>query len=685
MLLGVDTGGTFTDFVLLNPDQTIRIHKVLSTPEAPEQAILQGVDELGLMTAARAGLLTIIHGSTVATNAALEGKGVSTAFITNRGFKDMLTIGRQTRRELYNLQPAALAPPVPHQLCLETGGRIAADGSLIEPLTNDDIEQLIEQLRVLKPEAVAINLLFSFLDNKAEKRLEQAISEAFDQQLFISRSSFVLPEYKEYERGMATWLNSWLGPLVERYLQNLQQQLKPTPIAVMQSSGGTIDASQASQRAVNMLLSGPAGGLSAAHYIGNSTNSKRLLTFDMGGTSTDVALIDHGIQLTNEGRIGNYPVAVPMVDMHTIGAGGGSIAWIDQGGLLQLGPKSAGAAPGPACYGKGGLQPTVTDANAVLGRLRPDAFLGGTMQLDIEAASRAIETIAKPLGLSVIEAADGILQIANEHMTRALRVISVQQGHDPHDFQLCCFGGAGGLHVCELAEQLGMHRALIPIHGGVLSALGMLVAPRQRQLSRTHQRLLNNQASHSTTAGIDNSVDDEINAVLKTLVLEGQAQLLAENLAADSITVQPSIDLRYQGQSYTLNIAWSNSEHAIDAFHQAHKKRYGHKMDLPIELVNVRAALNAQTTPFNLPRQHSSPNNSVNEQTNDRQDNHEVTLQGFNKAVKIYPRESLISGVVIVGPCLITEQVSTTLIAEGWVGELDKFGHLILEKSTHSN
>ena len=680
MLLGVDTGGTFTDFVLLDSDQTIRIHKVLSTPAAPEQAILQGVEELGLMAAARAGQLTIIHGSTVATNAALEGKGVRTAFITNRGFKDMLSIGRQTRRELYNLQPRAQTPPVPRELCLETGGRLAADGSTLEPLTDTDITQLIEQLRTLQPEAVAINLLFSFLDDKAEKHLVQAIEQAFDGQLFISRSSFVLPEYKEYERGMATWLNSWLGPLVERYLQSLQQQLAPCPIAVMQSSGGTIDAAQASRRAVNMLLSGPAGGLAAANYIGNSINSKRLLTFDMGGTSTDVALIDGGIQMTNEGRIGHYPVAVPMVDMHTIGAGGGSIAWIDQGGLLQLGPESAGASPGPACYGKGGLRPTVTDANAVLGRLRPDAFLGGDMPLDIDAARAAIDTVAKPLGLSVIATAEGILQIANEHMTRALRVISVQQGHDPKDFQLCCFGGAGGLHICALAEQLGMHRALIPVHGGVLSALGMLVAPRQRQLSRTHQRLLN--SSTKGGAAVDSrvseggqSIDDEINSVLNHLVTEGRAQLLAENLAADSIKVQPSVDLRYLGQSYTLNIAWTNSEQAIAAFHRAHQKRYGHRIDLAVELVNVRAALNAQATPLSLPKQHDIADSDHQEQ--------QVTLQGFKQPVNIYRREHLNSGITLNGPCLITEQVSTTLIAEGWTATLDEYGHLLLENTAH--
>ena len=658
MLLGVDTGGTFTDFVLLNPDHSIRIHKVLSTPQAPEQAILQGVEELGLLEAADRGELTIIHGSTVATNAALEGKGVRTAFITNRGFKDMLSIGRQTRRELYNLQPAPQAPPVPSELCLETGGRLGADGTTLEALSQEDIQQLLAQLQQLQPDAVAINLLFSFLNDETEKQLEQAIRQHMGDGLFISRSSFVLPEYKEYERGMATWLNSWLGPLVERYLKSLKQQLSHTPIAVMQSSGGTIDADQASQRAVNMLLSGPAGGLAAASYIGKSIGSERLLTFDMGGTSSDVALIDGGIRLTNEGHIGHYPVAVPMVDMHTIGAGGGSIAWIDQGGLLQVGPESAGADPGPACYGKGGQRPTVTDANVVLGRLRPDAFLGGNMQLDINAARNAIDTIAQPLGMTTLEAAAGILQIANEHMTRALRVISVQQGHDPKDFQLACFGGAGGLHVCALADELGMNRAIVPTHGGVLSALGMLVAPRQRQLSRTHQQLL------------ELGAHEEIESILEALAQEGQAQLLAEKVDPQDIERQASLDLRYEGQSYTLNVAWHSIEQAIKDFHSAHEQRYGHRMDLAIELVNVRAALNAPAAPLIL--QEHQADTQLSTQS--------AELPGFNKPVSIIPRAMLAVGEATTGPALITEQVSTTLIAQGWTGRLEVSGHLLLEK-----
>ena len=515
MLLGVDTGGTFTDFVLFDGGR-LRVHKVLSTPHAPEQAILQGVRELGIEGDALRQL-QVVHGSTVATNAALEGKGVRTAFITNYGLRDMLSIGRQARRELYNLQPQPDVPPVPEELCLETGGRLGAHGEVVEPLSGEELAQLVVEVMRLRPEAVAINLLFSFLDDRFEKMIEAALPD----NLFISRSSAILPEYKEYERGITTWLNAWVGPLVEGYLERLEAGLSGATVSVMQSSGNTIEAGLAGRQAVHMLLSGPAGGLSAAKSMGALAGREHLLTFDMGGTSTDVALIDGELQLTSEGHIGHWPVSVPMVDMHTIGAGGGSIARVDAGGLLQVGPESAGAAPGPACYGKGGVEPTVTDANLVLGRLRPDAFLGGEMSLDMVAAEQAVGSVAEHLGVGLYEAAEGIIRIANEHMARALRVISVQRGIDPRQMTLACFGGAGGLHVCALAESLGMSQAMVPIHGGVLSALGMLTAPRGRQLSRTHQGLL-----HEISVA-------EIELELGVLHKEGEASLLQEGVAAE--------------------------------------------------------------------------------------------------------------------------------------------------------
>ena len=645
--LGVDTGGTFTDFVLWHAGQ-IRIHKVLSTPEAPEQAILQGIHDLGLHEPGADSYLYIVHGSTVATNAILERKGVSCVFITNRGFADMLTIGRQTRRELYNLQPELPEVPVPASHCLETGGRVDAHGNTLTALTAEDIAQLVVQVQQLKPRAVAINLLFSYLDDRYEKQIEAALPK----ELFISRSSFILPEYKEYERGMTTWLNAYIGPLVKDYLQRLVQGAANARISVMQSSGGTIDIHQAGDQAVHMVLSGPAGGLAAAQFLGEVTHTSRLLTFDMGGTSTDVALVEGKLQLTTDGRIGDFPVAIPMVDMHTIGAGGGSIAYVDAGGLLQVGPQSAGADPGPACYGKGGQHATVTDANLILRRIRADAFLGGEMQLDERAAYDAIETLAGQLGLSVEDCARGIIAIANEHMTQALRVMSVQRGIDPRELTLVSFGGAGGLHVCALADALEMRRAIVPIYSGVLSALGMLVAPRSRQLSQTVGRLL------------DECDASSIEAFYTPLVETGIEALLAEGVAKKSIVIEYSVDLRYAGQSYFLNIPWTTVAESRDAFHQLHAQRYGHDLDIPVELVNVRVGLYSAGQTLMLSQSESIA---------------EPVLHSDNF---VYVRTSLVAGKMLEGPALITERVATTYLAKGWHATVDVVGNLILEKDS---
>lgn len=649
-LLGIDTGGTFTDFIVYKNGQ-LTTHKVLSTPKAPEQAILQGIEELGLDTSD----LTVVHGSTVATNALLEGKGVSTAYITNFGLADVLSIGRQTRKELYNLQPEKKSSPVAREYCLETGGRISASAEVIEPLTQSQLDKLSRQIKELAPKAVAINLLFSYLDDEAEKRIAEIIPES----IFVSRSSEVLAEYKEYERGIATWLNSYVGPLVQNYLQRLQDALPEASIAVMQSAGGTIAAKLAGQQAVHMLLSGPAGGLAAAKFMGDITSRQGLLTFDMGGTSTDVAMIDGNLQLTNEGEIAGYPVAIPMVDMHTIGAGGGSIASIDAGGLLQVGPESAGADPGPACYGNGGKLATVTDANLILGRLRAEAFLGGGMKLDITAAENAIKPIAKKLKLSIEEAAEGIISIANEHMAHALRVMSVQRGIDPAELSLVSFGGAGGLHVCALADELAMRQAMVPRYAGVLSALGMLVAPRARQLSQTFTHVLNT-LSHK-----------EIEQRFFLLLQQGVAALKEEGVIEKDIIAEYSLDCRYLGQSYFLNVKWENIELAIKNFQQLHEKRYGHQLELNVELVNIRLALKSQAEDIQLPL---IKNNNIVEVESF------IKIEGIEKKVPVFERDNLSSGEKIIGPALITETVSTTYLAEGWKCEVDTSGCLMLKK-----
>lgn len=652
-VLGVDTGGTFTDFVLLQGD-ALRIHKVLSTPDAPERAILQGIHELGLDTAVAAGSVSIVHGSTVATNAALEGKGVKTALISNIGFKDLLSIGRQTRRELYNLQPAPITPPVAAALCFEMPGRITSDGTQVDAIPDHALQALQQQLQAAGVEAVAINLLFSFLNPAPERTIKQALAERW----FVSASHEVLAEAGEYERGIATWLNASLGPKVTHYLQRLQQQVSPSSLAVMQSTGGTMNAATAGQSAVNMLLSGPAGGLAAARFIARQTGFSKLLTFDMGGTSTDVALIDGDIRLTNEGSIGPWPVAVPQVDMHTIGAGGGSIAHVDAGGILQVGPQSAGAAPGPACYGQGGTQATVTDANAVLGRLPAQYFLGGNMRLDLQAARQALDALAGTLRLSRHHCAQGIIDIANEHMVRALRVISIERGYHLDDFHLCCFGGAGGLHVCALAEAMGMQQAIVPNQGGVLSALGMVVAPTSRQLSHALQQPL---------AEVTLS---ELEDILAQLQHQGKAALQEEGIATEQMHWECSLDVRYQGQRFYLNQVWDGQLQSVASrFHAQHEQRYGHRLNIPLELVNARCKISAGAAVNRLPR--------TGHRTRALPTSH-TSLTGLAQPVPVYWREDLGSEQVISGPALIAETVSTTLLAEHWQARVDPWGNLIL-------
>jgi len=661
--LGVDTGGTFTDFVYFD-GKAIRIHKVLSTPSAPEQAILQGISELGVTLKG----LQLIHGSTVATNAVLEAKGVKTVYITNSGFADVLTIGRQARSELYNLMPEPVSPLIPAGHCLEINTRLSANGELLRALEQQDIDVLIDKISKIKPDAIAINLLFSFLDSAQEQEIQRQLIASF-KDVFVTCSSDVLPEYKEYERGMVTALNAYVGPLMQGYLQRLQLKLGEEAntdipcLSVLQSSGDTIRAEQAGKHAVNLLLSGPAGGLKGALYVASLAGENKLLSFDMGGTSTDVALIDGEINLSSEGKIGEYPVAVPMVDMHTIGAGGGSIAYVDAGGLLNVGPESAGALPGPACYGQGGQRATVTDANLLLGRLQANAFLGEGMQLNIEAAKEAMKKNSVPLGLSIEAAADGIIKIANEHMVRALRTISVQRGYDPQEFVLTCFGGAGGLHVCALAEALKMRRAIVPVHGGVLSALGMLVAAPGRDLSVSCIQIL----SDSDLGDIEKHF-----AILESRGIDDMRGELRSNPR-----VRRSVDLRYKGQSFTLNLPWnivnvSTGLNKIEqAFHELHKKTYGHRLDMTVELVNLRVSLESDAPPFELPV--INAHKKVSEPGF-------VNCYGIEEKVAVFHRDDLFSEQKIIGPALILEKVSTTLIDVGWYCVADDWGNLLLHK-----
>ena len=651
--LGVDTGGTFTDFVLIG-DGEPRIHKVLSTPTAPEQAILQGIDELGLGDAMAAGKLAIVHGTTVATNAALDGKGAHTVMVTNQGLEDILRIGRQNRTELYNLTPTPPPSVLEALPAVGTPCRLDAQGKEVTPLSEAGLSQLVEEVLAHKPQSVALCLLFSYLNPAHEQRIRQALEAAG---LPVSASHAILPTRGEYERGMATWLNAWLAPKVANYLQRLQQATTPAPLAIMQSHGGTIASEQAADLAVNLLLSGPAGGLAAANRLGEQLQQPQLMTFDMGGTSTDVALLDGDLRLTQQGHIGPYPVAVPMVDMHTIGAGGGSLAYVDDADLLHVGPHSAGADPGPACYGRDGDRVTVTDANVVLGRLQPDFALGGTLTLDTAAARNAMQTLATQLGLGVEDTAEGVLALANEHMTQALRVISIQKGFDPADFALLSFGGAGGLHVCALADNLGMRRAIVPRRAGVLSAEGLVYAPRKRE----HLQALP-----------EASDDKALQSLIAALQLQGDEELIHEGVPERDIQHRVFVDMCYQGQSSVLQIPWQNDAAVREKqFHAAHEQRFGHRLALPVQQVNIRVQSLATTSP---PRQPPLPARTGKATRH-------AQLPGVNQPVTVYDREALGTGQTLHGPALISEAVGTTWLAQGWQASVDQYGHLLLERS----
>lgn len=652
--LGIDSGGTFTDFVLIQAN-ACSIHKVLSTPAAPEQAILQGISEMGLDKAMRAGELTIVHGTTVATNAALEGQGADTLFITNAGIEDILLIGRQARAELYNLTPTVTRGPLQRKDMLGVNCRRDARGRNLHPLSDGEIHRIVEQVAERNPQAVAISLLYSWLDDSEEQQLAKALRHSGR---FVCHSSHVLPVSGEYERGICTWLNAWLGPRVAEYLDRLDQAVQPSSLSIMQSHGGTLPAGVAARRAVNLLLSGPAGGLCAARDIARQSGREKLMTFDMGGTSTDVALLDGDLNLTREGRIGGWPVAVPMVDMHTIGAGGGSLAQVDAAGMLHVGPQSAGADPGPACYGRGATLATVTDANLVLGRLPASQRLGGSLKLDLAAARQALDQLADQLGMDHLAAARGVIALANEHMAQALRVISIQKGHDPADFTLTSFGGAGGLHVCELAGMLGMRQALVPANSGVLSAEGLVRAPRQRELIQ---------------ALPEHADSRQISSLMEQLEKIGRQALEDDGCAPESITCLAEVGLCYQGQSFQLNVPWQGSRAGAEqAFHQLHEQRYGHRLELPISWIHVQIQVRAET---------SLPAPAGLSEHRGEAEQH-LPVAGCAQPVPVYQRASLGAGQILTGPALICEAVATTWLAPGWQLAVSEAGHLWLSQPT---
>jgi N-methylhydantoinase A len=754
--IGIDIGGTFTDFVVFNPStgETVTF-KLASTPNDPSEGVIAGLKRIWDQGSHPNNLRNpecwnIIHGSTVATNALLERKGARTALITTTGFKDVLQIGRQNRPELYSFTTEPVQCLVPHDLRLEVDGRVDIKGNILTPLDICQVDDAITVLRnynqpfgvrsqpqvvsgsPVKIESVAVVTLFSFANPEHEKIIATRLRQAG---FTVSASYEILPEYREYERTSTTVVNAYVTPVLERYLKNLEKSLSAgqypvvqkseckksderyskrgdlethfpkSTIQIMQSNGGCISVAEARQSGVRCVLSGPAGGVVGCQHVAkqamclwqsSSLNPQdsplRLLTFDMGGTSTDVSLIDGEPKITSEAEVGGHPIRVPILDIHTIGAGGGSIAVVDAGGILRVGPKSAGADPGPACYGKGinrgsqaflgrttrasklspppeGLLPTVTDANVILGRIPPDHFLGGEMPLYPELAEIALSQLGIQLNLDSQQIALGIIEIANAHMERALRVISVERGYDPSDFTLLSFGGAGGLHAVDLARRLRIPQVLIPPYASTLSAFGMLAADVIKDYTQTV--MLPGEIPLA-----------ELTTKINPLVKRGRQEIQDEGFTLEAIQIEAYLDMRYRGQSYELMIPFldgtNSGENFRNRFHQEHHRTYGYQRpEAALEIVNLRVRAIGKVNPPPLdfqPFQGEDPSIAL-------MNYRPVVFMHGEQKVPFYWGERLEPGNLILGPAVVVRRDTTILISPGDSGRVDRLKNLILDVS----
>ena len=632
MRIGIDAGGTFTDFVVAHDNGAIETFKLRSNPHAPASVILAGLAQAEGSRGAE-----VIHGSTVATNALLERKGARAALVTTAGFEDVIHIGRQNRPELYNLTPELRPPIIPRAMCFGVRERIYFDGTVAQSPTGAEMSRLRARLRRAKVQSIAICFLHAYRNPENEQRVLEALAGLG----YLCSSHDVCPEFREYERSSTTLINAYVGPLMDQYLAELERGHKH--IAIMQSNGGFMPAAEARRHAVRTVLSGPAGGVIGALEVARLSGFSRVLGFDMGGTSTDVSLCDGYPRETLEATIGGLPVRIPMLDIHTVGAGGGSIARVDEGGLLRVGPESAGADPGPACYGKG-AKPTVTDAHVLLGRIAADQLIGGGMHLDTARAATAVDSVARALKINRIAAARGILRVANANMQRAIRLVSVERGYDPRDFALVAFGGCGGLHACEIAQELGIRTVLVPEHAGALSALGMLLADRVRD--------------HA--AGALNRPD-----------LEREFQRL-ERIARKDLPggeLIRSADIRYTGQSYELTVPWRADDPAM-LFHKEHQRVYGYSNpERAIEIVAIRVRARVKVEKPEL------VSKTISSRRAEKPNLRRIHSGGAWRETPVYTRSNLPRS-ASRGPALILDYGSTTLVPPGWRFSLDKFGTL---------
>jgi N-methylhydantoinase A len=646
MRIAIDTGGTFTDCVYVE-DGRLRVLKVFSTPANPAKAIVQAVRQI---TGQAAGL-ELRHGTTVGTNTLLERNGARVAFVTTAGFEDTIAIGRQCRPNLYDWFVVPPPPLAPEELRFGVEERTLPNGEILKPAVPADLERVAAAVRQSGAESAAVSLLFSFANPENELAVGKAL-EALG--IPVSLSHRILPEFREYERGSTVLVNAYLAPRMSRYVEELAASFPGSHVSVMQSSGGIVSAGVAAREPVRTILSGPAGGVVGAHAVARLAGFQRIISFDMGGTSTDVALVDGALPTTNESMVAGLPVGVPMLDIHTVGAGGGSLALFDAGGALRVGPQSAGADPGPICYGKG-ERPTVTDANLLLGRLDAQAFLGGEVLLDEERARYCCEK-ARGRIASVEEFAAGIVRLAEATMEKAIRVISVERGRDPRDYTLVSFGGAGGLHACALARALLIPRVLVPCFPGALSALGILISDVVKDYSRTV--MLPPDAS-------------KLEPHFQELERVGQAGLRQEGLRG---AVERSLDMRYKGQGYELNVPAGSG--FLKRFHEAHRQRYGYADPArPAEVVNVRVRLVAETKPVKFPKQKLRRGDAKQAVVHRVR----VVFDGRPFQAPLYQRDMLRPGDAFEGPAVLAEYSATTALPPATCAQVDAYGNVVIE------
>jgi N-methylhydantoinase A len=671
--VGVDIGGTFTDLVTVR-DGRVGVTKTPSTPANPERGVVTGLEKLRSDEGLEFDAVSFLaHGTTVATNAVLEGEWADTALVTTEGFRDALEIGRQARPDIYDFQSETPAPIVERDRRYEVPERLDERGAELAPLEADAVRDLADDLGDV--DSIAVSLLFSFENDAHERRVRELLREEGVDARF-SLSSETLPEIREYERTLTTALNAALKPVMDRYIGTLESEVADqgvdAELKIMQSNGGIITAGAARERPVNTLLSGPAAGVQGATYVAGLAGFDDVVTMDMGGTSCDVSLVEGGDPLVaTDVEVGDYPVNVPMIDIHTVGAGGGSIAWLDEGGALRVGPKSAGADPGPVCYGRGGERPTITDAQLLLGRLDPGAFLSEDLDADVDDVAAVVERdLADPLGVPVREAAQGVLDVANANMERALRVVSVERGYDPRDFALVAFGGAGPLHATSLAAALDVPRVVVPRTAGVLSALGLLISDILYDYSTSRVRQWSEVPA------------DDLQAEFEAFAERGRERLADEELPAERMQFERSLDLRYEGQSFELSVPAPDGdleedalETVADRFHERHRQRYGHAYeDEPIELVTIRLrARGVVETPDLRP---SRAGGSVDDAIVETR---EVVFDGEGTDARVYDREALPTETEFEGPAVVEGGESTVVVRPGQHARVDEFGSIVVE------